>query len=77
MSIHCLFSQPNLVDAAIGIGGYFLAITNYDPEIKSRLTILHGKDDKDRPWDAVKYSYFGKIDESEVKFIDGMGHNVN
>ena len=61
MSLHCLYSLPQLVDAAIGISGYLFPFTPFDPSLKNPAHIIYGLADDLRPWETTKVVYKGKI----------------
>lgn len=42
MSLHCLYSEPKLVDAAIAISGYLFPITKFDSGIHNYVHIIYG-----------------------------------
>ena len=75
MSIHCLYKRPELVDAAIGIAGYFFPITPYDPKVKNPLHVIYGLQDDLRPWNHTKVTYYGRLGENQISFVEGMAHN--
>ena len=51
--------------------------TKFDPKSKKLLKLIYGKNDKVRPWQFTKITYEGKIPEDRIKFVSGMGHEVN
>jgi predicted esterase len=50
MSLHCLYSLPELVDAAIGISGYLFPFTHFDGALKNPVHVIYGLADDLRPW---------------------------
>ncbi len=57
MSLHCLYSEPKLVDAAIGISGYLFPITKFGPAVSNYVHIIYGLADNLRPWEYTKVTY--------------------
>lgn len=48
MSLHCLYSLPELVSAAVGISGYLFPFSPFDPAKEAY--IIYGQADSLRPW---------------------------
>jgi hypothetical protein len=57
MALHCLYSLPELVDAAIGISGYLFPITPFDGSLKNGVHVIYGLADDLRPWEYTKFTY--------------------
>jgi esterase/lipase len=44
--------------------------------VKNPLFIISGKADDLRPWEHCKVTYYGRVAESQMYFVEGMGHSV-
>lgn len=73
MSLHCLYSLPELIDGAIGISGYLFPITPFFYP-SNPVHIIYGLSDALRPWEYTKVTYEGKISHDKITLIEGMGH---
>lgn len=59
LSLHCLYSLPELVSAAVGISGYLFPFSPFDPAKEAH--VIYGLSDDLRPWQYTKTTYEGKI----------------
>jgi len=44
--------------------------------MKNPLHVIYGKDDNLRPWDHTKVTYYGRLGENQISFVEGMAHNI-
>ncbi len=77
MSLHCLYSLADMVDAAIGISGYLFPFTPFDSKLNKPVHVIYGLADDLRPWEYTKVVYEGKIGEENMTMIEGMRHNID
>jgi predicted esterase len=60
MSLYSFFSCRDKIDAVIGISGFLFPIVPFWPTDRYH-HVLYGTEDKLRPWEYGKHTFYGKI----------------
>ncbi|EAR83799.1 phospholipase/carboxylesterase family protein (macronuclear) [Tetrahymena thermophila SB210] len=76
MSIYTAYNLEHDVGGVIGLGGYYLLITNYNKERNIPILNVHGLKDEKRLWSEVKQSYDKFQGSDKVILCQNMEHEV-